>query len=371
MDIIKFHNPTNPTKMEQGEIVNNIKTKMWVERYQPAGEFTFTADANSNVKEDLAIGTLISHINTPEVMIVENHEISEQKGQEPQLKITGRTFETYFENRVVGSNKVLPQLVYDSYNLAPGYTWNQGVKLINDHIDPVVLVDDNDQLRYVTPISQIPSTGPGAQVPRVPKRGSVYAALLEILKVDNVGIRTYRPGYWSPLVAGSPNLAIGLHLGVDRSAQVIFSYDTGEIESADYLWSMKLRKNAALVTGKWVETSVVPAGITEYDRRWMHVDGSDVDQGYSAVPQGADYTTVANNLYQKGVAALAAQNDLAITKADVSKDATKAIYRTDFDVGDLITVSGDYNEVSRMRVDEFVEVEDEHGESSFPSLSKA
>ncbi len=93
VDIFRFTNPIEPTRMEQGEIVNGITNKLWIERYTEAGEFTFVAPLNTNLKEKLPIGSFVSHINSDDIMIVENHELSEDQGQESKITITGRSFE--------------------------------------------------------------------------------------------------------------------------------------------------------------------------------------------------------------------------------------------------------------------------------------
>ncbi len=48
MDLFRFLNPTAPTRLEQGEIINGLTSIMWIERYREAGEFTLT---------DLSIGS--------------------------------------------------------------------------------------------------------------------------------------------------------------------------------------------------------------------------------------------------------------------------------------------------------------------------
>lgn len=367
MDIFKFSNPTSPTKMERAEIINGLTSKMWIERYLREGEFTLTAPASSGIREKLPTGSFISHVNSTEIMIVENHEINDSQGNESIVTVTGRGFETYFENRVVGANKSFPVWgTLTDYNLPSGLIWDQAVLMISDHILAANLLDDNDALPYISVLSAVSASG--SSVPRTVGRGNLYDKLMALLGIENVGIKVIRPGPWSPLAPGSPNVAVVMHLGVDRTDQVIFSYDTGEIQSADYLWSNKKFKNAALVTGKWVETSVLPVAV-EYGRRWMFVSATDIDEGYTTVPSGASLTAVIAAMQQRGTEALASQNEIALTKAQVSKEAAKSIYRTDFDVGDIITVSGDYNEVSAMRVSEYVEIEDQTGESGYPTLT--
>lgn len=367
MDIFRFHNPTAATRMESGEIINGIKDKMWIERYDAAGEFKFVANADVGIREKLPIGSFISHIESTEIMIVENHEISDDKEKETEIIITGRGLETFFENRIVGSNKVFPTTAAGiEYVLAPDESWNHAVDLIKEHAVTGFVADSDDAVPYMTVMTDIVTVG--VNVERTLKRGSLYERLQEVLKVDNLGIKVIRPGSWSPLGSASPNFVVLIHQGVDRTAEIMFSYDTGEIEAADYLWSNKKYKNAALVTGKWVETRVdtVAAG---YDRRVMYVEANDIDNAFSTAPTGVDLTNVVAAMQQRGLDALSAQVDIALTKAEVSKNTNQSAYRTDFDVGDIITIHGDYNEISSMRISEYVEIEDENGKSGYPTLS--
>lgn len=367
MDIFKFINPVEPTRLEQGEVINRLKSKMWIERYNRNGDFELVANANTGLREVLPIGSLISHVDSTEVMIVESHAISDDKGSEPEIVVTGRGFETFFENRIVGSNKTFPTSngVTD-YSLLAANTWNQAVTLIEDHILAVNLIDDDDSIPYTEVLTDV--TGTGESVLREVKREDLYSNLLKILDVDNLGVKVIRPGSWSPLAAGSPNIAVLIRKGVDRTNEVIFSYDTGEIESADYVWSNKKLKNTAMVSGKWVETLVTTA-TTNYDRRMMHVNASDIDDSYETAPTGTDLDDVVAAMQARGNEALAAQKDVALTKAEVSKDTNTAAYRTDFDVGDLITVHGDYNETATRRISEYVEIEDENGSNGYPTLT--
>jgi hypothetical protein len=58
-----------------------------------------------------------------------------------------------------------------------------------------------------------------------------------------------------------------------------------------------------------------------------------------------------------------------LTKAEVSREVNQSQYRVDFSVGDLVTIQGDYNEVSTMRISEYVEIEDQNGYIGYPTLT--
>lgn len=367
MDIFRFLNPTAPTKMEQGVFINELLSKMWVERYLAAGEFRLTAKASSGAREALPLGSFISHTDTTEIMIVENHEILDVRGEDPQIVITGRGLETILESRIVGSQRFFPNTGSGGWTMSNDFTRNQVRLLIRQHIDTAFLLHLEDEIPYITPtVSALGGVAAEREVPN----GDLYLRVVEILAEENLGIRVIRPGLWSPLGAASPNVALDIHAGVDRTDEVIFSYDTGEIESSDYLWSRKLERNSALVRGRWVETRVDTPGVTNYNRRMMYVEATDVDEAYSEAPVGGALDEVAAKLEQRGRQALAAANGISLTKTEVSQDYFNMAYRKDFNVGDLISVSGGYEEVTNVRrITEFVEIEDETGRKAYPTLT--
>ncbi|MET0787262.1 MAG: hypothetical protein ABWY25_11225 [Paenisporosarcina sp.] len=367
MDIFKFRNPTISTKMEQGEIINGLKTKMWVEKYRSPGEFKFVANSDVNIREKLPIGSFVSHVDSHEIMIVENHELTETKGRPTEVVITGRGFETFFDHRIVGSNKTFPTIdAGTEFYLGPDEVWNQAVWLILNHISPTYLIDDTNALLYTAILTDIVDVG--TAVERTIKRGSLYDRLIELLDIEALGIKIIRPGSWSPLGPTDENTVVMIHQGSDLTQEVILSYDSGELESADYLWSNQKLKNAALITGKWVETWVSTVD-ADYNRRIMYIDASDIDNSFTVAPTGTDLDDVVFAMQQRGIDILLSQNDIALTKAEVSKEGSRFSYRTDFAVGDIVTVFGDYNETSYMRISEYVEIEDENGRSGYPTLT--
>lgn len=367
MDIFKFNSPTSPTKLEHGEIVDDIKSKMWIERYRGAGEFTFMADPDTGIREKLPIGSLVSHVNTDEVMIVENHAITEARGHQSEITITGRGFETVLEGRVVGSNKTYPNTDgTNDYVQSADETWHQAVLLVSHHILDYMLLDTTNAIPYVDVLTDV--TGTGVAEARSFRREDLYSSLLKILEVDNLGTKIIRPSPRSPLAPGSPNIAFLIRKGVDRSSSVTLSYDGGEIDTADYLWSDRRVRNAAMVSGKWVETFVSDSSV-EYDRRTLYVDAKDIDEGYQTAPTGTDFDNVVALMNQRGLEELAKQKYITLTKADVHEDYYQSRYREDFELGDIVTVLGSYSESSKMMINEFVEIEDEQGFRGYPTLS--
>lgn len=370
MDVIRFLNPTHPLKMEQAFIVNGLSSKMWIERYLEAGEFTFVSPATAEMQNRLPIGSFVSHVDTREIAIVESQEIVEDEDEEAELVIRGRSLETINEQRIVGGNKVFPTTGAPlDYTMSVNSAAAQAVQMIYEHTDVDALLDPNDAFPYIHSSSLDPSPV-GDPIGRTFSRRTLYETLLELLSFENLGIKVTRPGPDGPLWVGEPTTMLHIHRGVDKTDSIVFSSDTGEIERAEYIWSNKNFKNSAIVSGRWVETIVVTAA-NGYDRRIMHIDASDIDGQFEEAPTGFAYTDVIDALVRRGQSTLATQRNVALTRAEVSKNASRAAYRTDFDVGDLITVNGSFNESSVMRITEYVEIEDETGSSGYPTLELA
>lgn len=366
MDLFKFTHPT-PTNLSMGEPIVGYDSAMWVERYVNPGEFEIVAPLSSGLKSFLPRGCIISHIDTLEVCIVEDHHIVEENDSDPTITITGSSFEAYLNNRIVGFQiaSLGTSSPYDDYILASDNTWDQAVKLVNDHILSSLTNEDDEALNDEI-FADTVTPGSGVVSARVIKRGSLHERLLELLAVDNLGVRMVRKNPFGGL-GDDTNTYILIHNGIDVSDSVIFSWDSGELERSEYLWSLKKAKNIALVQGRYVE-QIVDSADVGYNRRVMLVDASDIDGSLSAAPTGGTLTDILNKMTVRGEAALAGQKELDLVSTDISK-ATQYQYRKDYDIGDIVSVDGKYGDIEKRRVVEYVEIEDKTGESGHPTLA--
>lgn len=368
MDVVRLNNYNHPTKMEHGEIVKGLTSKLWVERYAKNGECTFTAPARTNIQKILPKGCFVTHTDTEEVMMIMDHEITGKKGEDVVVKVTGETYETYMKHRIVGANQKFPVTDIQPVHHDNQFSWSHIVKLIRDHTHPDYVVDPGDAIPYLLSKSEVHPVPEGSVlIPADFPRGSVYEHILNLLVLDNCGIKCVRPGRLDP-----ESVTIVVYKGVDRSREMAFSYSTGEIQDINFLFSNRNFKNAALVTGTWVEFAVVPPE-TGYERRWMFVSAPELDQELIEPPApgwGLDLVNLV--LWERGVEELKAQRDVALKRADVAQDSVQFRYRKDYHLGDLVSVSGGYligeDEPTKMRILEYVETEDENGQHSYPTL---
>lgn len=358
--------------MEQGEIINGLKSKMWIERYGKEGEFTIIGYARTGLKDLLPEGTYISHVDSTEIMIVENHEINGDRENEALITITGRSFETLLEQRVAEPIRAYPHVSggYDYEQPSQESHW-QIVNFINGLISPGHVYYADDAIDYVSNYSWIPDGAVSDEI--LIKHGrDGLTTVYELLNGEGMDLFTIRPGLFTRGSAAIPdeNTVFAVHKGVDRSADLVLSFDMGEIESADYFWSLKPKKTLAVVQGKWVGVRLDiggPTGVKD-KRRMLYVDASGMDNLYNAAPTGATLTKIQNAMLRRGWQALMAQRSVNLVNPNVSKEGTHLTYRKDYNVGDILMVNGEYNTSAPFRVTEYVEFEDETGRGGYPTL---
>lgn len=369
MDFFKFTADPS-TDLSKGVYFGGWESAMWVERYRQPGSFEFQAPLSSGLREILPLGTVISHTRTLEAAMVENHSIIEAKDSDPTIKISGRSLDAFLENRIVGLELAWndPNEPYVVYSLASATAAQQAKKLINDHIQVASVNDaDNSLNDDILAEAIVGSDTPEA---RELKRESLHKALLEILNVDDLGLKVVRKndfGVWGV----DTHTQFYIHKGVDRSNTVSFDWDQLELDTAEYLFSNKNYKNTALVSGRFMEEIVYPSSASGIERRVMYVDGTSIDEQYSDLAQpwsGAIRTEVRNKLRVLGQQALAAQKLVDIASVDISS-LNPYEYRTDYDIGDIVSIAGNYDTTVKRRVVEHVEIEDKKGAKSYPTLA--
>lgn len=347
---------------------------MWVERFRDAGEFEIVAPVSSGLKALLPEGTFISHIDTREVCVVENHEIEEKTDEDPKIKITGRSMEVILEDRIVGANNAAfwsggnpgAAVAYADSSLAAGYPAAQAIALVN----ATIRTPDNDDDKFQGILCAGETITEGASEIRIFKRGTIYSALIALLEQAKAGICVIRKGDFGHRFADSlTDTYFYVHNGVDKTGTVFFSTDTGDVDNAQYLWSRKTLKNVALVSGQNIEVIVADSPLaTGFDRKVMLVDGGDIDRDYPSL-DAAGKTAVENAMRARGREALAAQRKTALASVDISR-THEYKYRTDYDIGDIVSVYANYGQFEQRRVIEYVEIEDDSGRVGYPTLAE-
>lgn len=362
MEPFKFVS-TSGSPFQGGAVINGYTSFRWTERYRGAGEFEIEAPLSRGLIQFLPLGTFISHLDTKDVMIVEDHQIKEDRDKDPTVKITGRSLVTAFEQRIVGSSKAYndPPTFVEYILPAAASLGVQIKKLIDDHVTAAGLSgsvpagDLNEELPYLAIFNTVPAL---AVVERVVKRQTLFKAVVDLLDVYDFGLKVERQD------TGVVNMTI--HPGTDKTTAVTFAWIVGELDTAEYLWSNRKRKNTALVKGRYLEEFVYGPE-AKWDRRVLLVDGTDLDDYLDTAPTGGTATAIRTKMAARGAEALRMYHDINMANVEVSQ-FNQYRYRVDYNIGDIVSVSGNYGAVVSRRVTEYTEIEDESGEVGQPTL---
>lgn len=342
------------------DLIEGYDSLIWTERYRPAGEFELKTAIIQQTMLDLPLGSLVSLLDTKEMMWVEDHKIETDNSGAQTLTVTGRSFEVFYENRTTLSS-TLPSHASPITNATSGE--NNAVN-ISSSTSPAAAVitlqqfggaigyiDTKDDLADVIMVNTVPSTGlPVSQ--RYMERGSTYEVVLKILEENDDGIRNTR----APTIAA--NSVTEVYHGLDRSATIILDARAGHFENPSYFWSIRDYKDVVYVAS---QKDFVQVGATT----------SDLDRrvGLLELPEmTATGATVPAMLTAKGKAYLNQHKKVALIDGAVSANIPFS-YNVDYFLGDTIKCLGDYDISVNMMVVEYIRVEDENGETAYPTLS--
>jgi hypothetical protein len=400
MQIVKL----DPTTFWPTDLVEGYSSMIWTERYLENGEFQLKTANIAATRLLIPEGSLISLFDSREVMIVETHSIEENEEGVPELTTTGRTFETFLENRI---------MIPDAY----GEPWQTILEYIPSDIALYLLWQflvnpvDYDPTRATHSFGAFVS-GVITAVPNVAitdstdhagpsqtwsfSQGDVYTTLTNVLTYFDLGVRSVRPlvtplGRIPPVIyfitdpsnpgvgsrvsdfAGSTTtLNLDIYKGIDRTGDqddvppVIFYYDAGDIDSPSYLFSIKDYKNMARIIMQygvhWYDiwpdgtSGAISSPPTGLDLRILYVDGSDAGT--------TDYDPV---LVQMGVTELKKHNRQILMGGAISLSSPYK-YNVDYFLGDTVGLIGQYGITENMQVTEYVRTEDSNGDRGYPTL---
>jgi len=368
MDIFTLEQSGSTYK--EGKIINGLYKKLWVERYLEAGEFTLVGTPTNELREALAIGTLLSHTNTKEIMIVEDQQIED--GPSPVFTVTGRSLDSILESRVAtdsglgfnGPNNsgTAPLVLYDQtawpYRFLDVTPPELVVELMRDQIGSGTGIRTTFRIPYIEIVNSVTTTytSEDQDVPR----GDLYSQIKDILDGIDAGLRVKRPDNTHS------KIRFIVHKGENRKDTVRFSHLRGEVEKAKYFWSSRNYRNAAYISSRYqgLYMSLTAAdGLTGLDRRVMFIDAQDVNKG----------ETTSQKALIKEVLGTRAKRELRKHRLKTVFEATispqnRYEYRKDYDIGDLVFVDGNYDISAVMRVTEFVEVDEGSGTVGIPTL---
>lgn len=415
MDVFRLdHTGSDPT-YHPDIIIPNWDSCIWTERFNTPGEIELKSSDIRAIKRLLPRGSLVSLLDSDEVMMIETHTLGVNEMGVPDITLKGRSVTHFTEHRHVEGPYNKKRTMVKKYSPAEAaivLLWNH---LVNATGTDVTWADPYSQ-RVTDSIPNVRI----AETVRAPletdrrrwrlKQGQLYPQLRNILVRGDLGLRTIRPGRGGPakkitrvdwvgagkgnlisdgLVTNSPYLLFDVYDGKDRThlngvePEVIFHYDSGDIDEPQYLWSIEKYKTAMEVMsskgGSDVFRTNADSSLSGWDRRVASYDAGEPDefkvknewtQQETETKRQQHIDEFLEDIADEAFRELKKARRTAVFSGSISPDSDYR-YGPDYKLGDLVTFRGDYDMTETMIVSEYVRAADKEGEKSFPGLSRA
>ena len=312
MDFVRLGPAYSNNYQPDADLIENFNSLIWHERYQAPGEFQITSFDVRGLAALLPEDTLVSHLETQEVMMVETHDIAmvgEGDDARPEITIKGRSAAIILEHRWVEANygkKRRMRRGYSATSAASVLLVNavdnaSGKDITRGDADPETAAEGNDY--PWTTLDVIPNVAvtesvasEGAIRKWVLEEGMLLPQLMKILIDADLGLRVMRPvpGNAANVVTVAtalatrgtitrtynPNIAQALRFdvysGVDKSSRIQFSTLQGHLDEATYLNSNKEHKTVVEIRSEVGGSDVYrpgESGLTGWRRKTMDFDG--------------------------------------------------------------------------------------------------
>lgn len=404
MDLMRV----NKTTFMPEKLIEGYTSLIWTERYFANGEFILISPQISLMRSLLPTKSLVTHLDTREVMMVDSHSIGVDSTGVPTITIKGRSLVTFADHRVVEGpypkKKYKMARNYTAAEAASVILWNA---FVNGSGNDVTRIGDGttDPLDKVDNTAVTDSTTvDGTRKRRWLTGGQVYPMVLDLLRQNKLGIRTVRPSSGPGKIVSvttddkgiitktdTPNISRlrwDIYNGVNRTRsqtankQVQFHYEGGYMTDTSYLWDLTAYDTLALVvsgvgTKRIYRDRPNDKNLSGLDRRLVWVDAGepgDPDFPKNATDNEKDNIRAQNradfleDLQEKADVELDKHDSIELFDGKIASTAPYK-YGVDYYLGDRVTLLAEYNFDQTMRVIEYVRTEDVNGDVGYPTLS--
>lgn len=332
-------------QFEKIAVIDTYTSLMWCKRYYDVGALDLQIEAS---KENLNIfrkDYYITRDNDDAVFRIEAIEIAE--AEEGDSLIIG----------AVDCKEILSQRITWSQVFVRNCTVEEFIKqLLNTQ-----LINPSDSKRKIRNFRETVPVLTTERSTRQSTYDDVGEKVIELCRENELGCK---------MSLDEDNYFVfTMYRGTDRSIsqrenpRIIFEPNFENLFSSDYKFDQTNLKNVALVggEGEGVERKLRSVGDAEgLERREMFVDA-----GSASSEEGGDLVEYYKALVNEGKTALAETTNVASFEGEV--DAQNSYrYKTDYDLGDIVTVRNKYGISADARIVEVVETWDESGYSIEP-----
>lgn len=349
--------------LEWLDIVEGAESKVWKKCYAGAGEFEiYTADTPENI-ELLQTNRYVVRQDDDMVGVIEKINTQTDDDGRDMLLASGRCAKALFARRIINKQQTFT-----------GTVWNRMYWMLYNHA-----VNPSDPNRIIpnTAIADVDNAIKGLSAQTQHTGTNLMTAVCDLVSSNNLGWKV-------PVVDGkfTATLISGTDRTVDQTERepVIFADEYDNLISSEYLRDLTGYANVAVIAGEgegsartWAgvdatgKASGTYAGLNRYE---MYVDARDLQKkvtdstGKETTLTAAQYTA---QLQARGLEKLTEAGKTETFEGDVDTDSYT--YRTDYDVGDLVTVRDKHGITANTRIVSVEEIEDGDGYTITPTFS--
>lgn len=336
---------------QQVALIDCFQSLIWTKRYYGYGDFELYIPADEELLKYLQPDYFITRDDDDNVMLIERLQIITDAENGDYFIVSGRSLESILLRRVFSKQyiTVSSSTVSDAiYFMLLECTTDQGTSLRPAGYRSLPLYVDANSFEWSTKAQFTGQTLYDAIVSILQPRGLGFKVYIYDLQNMHLGVYEGQevPVYFSPEF---DNLINSKYI-YDASDTAVLAYVAGEGEG----------ENRRMATVQEIPFAQTPVGLAY---REIYVDARDISSNNGAV-SAADYT---NMLSARGYGKLSAHSVSKSFEAEVEPQ-TSFTYRTDYNLGDIVTVTNEYGVTSNPRIIEVTECWDENGYTVIPKF---
>jgi len=348
----------------QQDPIEDYETLIWTDRYDVPGEFELHVPWSENLAANLRTRKYLRQSESKSIMMIETSflERPSQNRKQNLVKLSGRSFEAFFENRNSASSSTDGRMP----DPRTGSRAAIACALVNDYaVNNTAIID------RIPGLTIAPDPPAGTSVALEVARGPLDQMVHDVLSPDRLGWRVqsiYINGTQQP---GTIQFAV--YKGIDytipglNAVSLEFSPDLENLTDISTLESIATYKNHARMVGAKTGINVylpnAPSTVTGLERRTVVVEALDI---------GADSTTtVAEDqiaLTARGVEVLLSPENRYQQLVDgdaLTADSTTFMAAG---LGDILYVRDSNGIKSKVRISEKIWTADEAGQKRLPTF---
>lgn len=327
------------SNFERIAIVDNYISLMWCKRYYEIGAVDLEVEASIENLQIYRKHFYITRNDDDAIFRIEAIEIDTDENGDDRLIIGA-----------VDCKAILNQRI----------TWEQ-VFVRNAYVEGIIIamlqenvISPSDPKRKIPNFKTDVHTITGERTTRQSTYDEIGNKIIELCKENKLG--------WKITLNQNKEIVFSTYNGVDRSIQqndnprLIFSHEFENLFSSKYQFDSTEYKNVALVggEGEGLERKLRSVGDSAgIERREMFVDASKANN------DGGDLVDYYEALISEGKEKLT--ETAATTSFEGEVDFNSYRYKTDYNLGDLVTITNKYGISAVVRIVEVIETWDNEG----------